>query len=176
MPREMRRDVYDSGCGWEDCPTCAPLIAAEKQITHRRAIRWPKPNELADWQALEAAEVKAKREDASVKRHARRYKRQAEAKARVKRVFTHEQQAKVHAMLAERPIRKALRVSREEWLAEVWLELLNPTITVAKREAKGAAMPLARRVETAVQRARAALERRAKENALLVSIRKVTAL
>lgn len=171
MTREMRRDVYDSGCGWEDCPTCGPLVAAEKQVAHRRAIRWPSRDAVVDWQALQAAEETERKGDAETMKKARWAKRQAEAKARVKRVFTAPQQASVHALLAERPVRRALRATREEWLSEVWLELLNPTITVAKREAKGAALPLASRVETAVKRAEYTLHARAKDNALLATLR-----
>lgn len=171
MTRELRKDVYDSGCGWEDCPTCGPLIEAEKQVAHRRAIRWPSRDAVVDWQALEAAEETERKGDAETMRKARWAKKQAEAKARVRRVLTPVQTAKVHELLEARPIHRALRATREEWLSEVWLELLNPTITVAKREAKGAALPLGRRVDSAVMRAEKILRTRAKDNALLATMR-----
>ena len=127
--RNAYEDVYPYGCGWDLCPICGPTIALLKEKEHRRIANRTGPD----------------MHDAPATR------REGMAKVKVKRVLTDQQRAEALTLLAKRPIMRLFRnLGKGVWLTEVWLELENPSVLCAKREA---GLDLKTRINRAVKRA-----------------------
>lgn len=154
---------------------CGPHIEVEIEVKHRAKREWPRRDLVGEWQAKEREDLLAVEDAvtaqdlAELRPAARGARRAVEAKARVKRVLTFAQQAEVHALLV--PLGPKGKVRRAEWESEVWLELLNPTITVQKTETgRGRPLGLARRVAKAVERAHKNTRTYHKETVRMVSL------
>jgi hypothetical protein len=132
--------VYNSGCGWEDCPECKDLIALEKETRHRDVANRTLPMFRPDWTAEQFSTAQERIPVAlAERREALRRARASRAKARevqrMKRPLTAKQEAEVLRYLLKCKIRREYLVdgSNKEWLSRVWLELVNPTIAVARK-------------------------------------------
>jgi hypothetical protein len=161
-------DVHDTGCGYRECPECGPLIELEIEAKHLSVVSKTYPGRaivsewLGDIYGSGQERVQAVRREQKVARVSRT---KVKNDRRIKRLLTREQQAEVSTALAKIPLRKSYSRVKDEWLSEVWLELLNPTRLVANREAR---MPLEKRVKRAVHRAEALLRRRWNDDQRLV--------
>lgn len=185
MSLDCWNPVYDTGCGWRDCLICGPLIELEIERVHRDAREWPKRDIVSEWQAAEREAVNTA-DDAvtlaelkELRPAAKGARREVEAKARVKRTLTHAQIIEVQGMLAKWPLRALYRRQRGDWESEVWLELLNPTILVARKEGgkggrRGNPLGLEKRVKAAINRAQAAMVLERKKSNRLVSAEELT--
>jgi len=165
--RDTWHPVYDYGCGWQDCPECAAGVALEIQRAHEKM----RDSTLLCMQ-LDTPEEAAQRRDRRGG-GVRESRLTARAKLRVKRVLTPTQREQAIFMLANRPVaRSYLRADggKTAWLAEVWLELENPTISVASREATRGRIDLERRVSKAVKRAENRMLEQSKETNSFLSV------
>ena len=163
--------VYNTGCGWRECPECGPLIELEIEAEHQAVSSrtWPEPNWASEWLAdlygtgAEREIIAEERKEA--RREARSASLTARERARVRRVLTPEQRTKAFAQVDAYPLRKSYlddAGAKREWLSEVWLELENPTVKVASKESR---FGLDRRVKRAIKRAQHRIDReRAKTN------------
>ena len=155
--------VYRTGCGWRECPECGPLIEIEIEAAHRRKVLQTVPNaaRMSEWLA-DVYGTGAERflDLADRRKTARADRMRAKESVRIKRVLTLEQQAEALTICNSR-IRLRKPEAREDWLAEAFVELLNPTVLVAKRESR---MPLRRKTLRAIARARANIKRRKKDD------------
>jgi len=171
--------VYDYGCGWRDCPLCGPKIALEIEAKHRKKVAetYPRYDERARVQEF-LGDLYGTAEDRGphlFTREERQAARGSQAKAkgtvRVKRSLKAEDRKRAEALLAVHKVKKkflemdagdGVLGGHAVWLAEVWLELLNPSKLVANREKR---VPIDRRVEKAVNRAESILRKRLQHDA-----------
>lgn len=181
MSGQAWNPVYKHGCGWRECPQCAPGIEAEIEAAHQKARQWPKRNLVSEWQAAERAELDDRDDTAKaineIRKAARGARRTFEKENRVKRPLTVSQEVEALAILSEREERILKQYSKEEWLSEVWIELVYPTMRVLRTEGgasksykQGRPIGIKERVRKAIARAERRLQLRNRKEARLVSI------
>ena len=147
--------VHKIGCGWVDCPMCGERIAGAMDRTHAKVVQATTYKYQADPPEI----------DPSKPVRPSRAKCRGEERAHVRRILIADQRREALAILRGTRVRKVyqhegkLHVGDAQWLAEVWLELENPTVRVAKQEGR-ARLGLKERVAKAVNRAQATLTRR----------------
>lgn len=164
--------VYDTGCGWDECPECGPLIALEKEAKHRAVVEatYPERDRISEFNG-DLHGTGEQRGGQVIylferKQAARASRSRAKANRRIKRVLTARQREQALAMLKGRPVRAAF--DRSTWLSEVWLELENPTRLVADREARTTrGRPPAEHLENMVRRAVARAQAKMRRENLL---------
>lgn len=153
--------VYSTGCGWRDCPECGPLIELEIEAEHLAVVQKTYPGRavVSEWLGdIYGTGQERLNELKEERKTVRCSQAKVREERRVKRVFTTEQTQQASELLTKRSKRlRGFSHVKSEWLAEVWLELLNPTRLVSRREAK---LVLERRVRRAINRAQDNLQRR----------------
>lgn len=155
--------VYDYGCGGRDCPECGPMIELEIEAKHRKRVEgtWPKRDELGAWQAEALGQLIAPEERAAAKAKHREYTE----RTRFRRTLSAKAEARAFEIIRATRVRRMYRANgqgRATWESEVWLELLNPTKAVARREQRAG---IDIRVEKAINRAQFKLRMQYVENA-----------
>ncbi len=168
--------VRNYGCGWTDCPQCGPMIELEIEAEHRRKVESTYPRhtpaeQVAAWlgeaYGTGGERTKAPRPGPPLamtkeeKKLARSARNEARERVRVKRTLSDADKSHVVELLENTVVRRAyLRTNpdgentRDEWLSEVWLQLLHPSALCAHRERT---MPLGAKVERAVSRGQKAM-------------------
>lgn len=160
---DMWTPVYDTGCGDRNCPECGPLIEVEIEAKHRKMANrtWPGRSQVSEWlgDCYGTGQERITAELAPKRKAARADRMRAREVVRLKRILTHEQMTQA-LDLVQRRVSLKNEESRSEHIAEAFLELMNPTLLVSKRESS---MNLERRVERAVYRAHRTMRSRKKE-------------
>jgi hypothetical protein len=168
MKLDMWTPVYNTGCGWRDCPECGPLIEIEIEAAHRRMVRKTVPDRarMSEWLADAYGTGQERSLDLVEKRKAARADRmRARERVRIKRVLTNDQRAEA-LEICEMRIRLKKPEARAELLAETFVELLNPTVLIEQRECR---FRFPRRVKRAIKRAEHNITRRKKDDRRYVS-------
>lgn len=121
--------IHEYGCGWKDCEICGDTIRLLEEREHRKVARRSGPD---------MSDAPASRQE-------------GRKRVKVKRILTPQQREKALATLAQRPVMGLFRqLGQGVWLTEVWLELENPSVLCAKREAH---VSLKVKINRAVKRA-----------------------
>jgi hypothetical protein len=159
--------VHNYGCGWKECPECGPMIELEIEAKHRKKVANTFAEEASavdTWQASERAALRPETQVISLaeRREARGTQAKYRAVSRSRRSLSTAWRREAQSLLDEiSPRRAYLKEGRATWESEVWLELLNPTKLIGKREQQ---MGLERRLSRAISRAQRTLQRRYVEN------------
>ena len=163
--------VRNTGCGWLHCPECGPLVALEIEAEHLRIVqRTILDGPLIGSMAGNASALDDQKHSVRDRRKAARASRaQFRETQRVKRILTPEQQQAAMWYFEKRAkrLRPFFSRIREEWLAEAWLELVNPSRLVDRRERRRV---LKSKLRSAIYRAQRNLQRRAKDDAKYVFV------
>lgn len=132
--------VYKSGCGWDECPECGPLIELEKVRMHEAARDRTFPKFREDWSnAQDRGSNPLNPTDSKVKA-ARKRARESRAAARevirVRRPLTPQQYAEAQRYILKCKIKREFLVDGQphEWRSRVWIELVNPTIAATRQK------------------------------------------
>lgn len=117
------------GCGWDECEICGVTIQLLREKEHRAIANRSGPD------MREAAPSRAKGRETM----------------RVRRILAPKLRAQALAMIQKRPVMRLYRdLGDGVWLTEVWLELENPSVLCAQKEARES---LKVKVNRAVKRA-----------------------
>jgi len=153
------------GCGDpEGCPQCSPMVQLEREKEHLRRVastypRYTPADQVQEWIAEAYGTGGERSLVVKATAAARGLRSEGRARVLVKRTLTTEDRAWVSDHLNEiRPTKVFLTPSlvkggpatNEEWLSEVWLEILNPSVLVARRERS---MDIREKVARAINRA-----------------------
>lgn len=172
--------VGSYGCGNPyDCPLCTARVLAERDRAHERRVantrpRWTEADQVNAWLG-EAYGTAADRFPDAVKREAEvmeavgavrvYFDEDARERVRVQRTLSEEHETYALGSLKGHPVRRCYlrrsatgRLTRKEWTAECWLELVNPSVLVGRRERS---MSVGQKVTRAISRAERRMERAA---------------
>jgi hypothetical protein len=159
--------TWPTDCGDERCPLCSEIIALRKEREHDRKVRDTilLRDRVGEW----LGEIYGTGEERTFDAKPEPWKRPSRAKGRetkrVSRPITSDEKRKlVWVALQEHELLPTYLdddgQGRSEWALSVWLELEQPSVLVARREKR---MPLARRIERAINRAQGASQRARKK-------------
>ena len=127
--------VYKTGCGWDECPECGPLIAVEKERMHEAARQRTFPRFREDWSNAQTRDSVSAPEVKQARKCARASRAEARQVVRVRRPLTPKQYAEAERYILKCKIKREFMVDGEphEWRSRVWLELVNPTIAATRQ-------------------------------------------